>query len=367
MVTRLALRNFRNYPSLLVCPPPGMVVLTGENGTGKTNLLEAISLLSPGRGLRRAAIRDLDRDGSLPWHVSADLAGPLGPVRIETWRPPDLERRVAEVEGVAVRRQASLGEHASLAWLTPSQDRLLQDPPSARRRFLDRLVLTSAPEHGPRISAYERALRERSALLRGGGRDRVWLDVVERRMSEAGVAIAAARLETVAALNAQLERLETSFPRPILEVTGDSEGALSTIPAVEVEERMMAELRAGRAVDTVAGGASCGPHRSDLRLIDAETGASAQTCSTGRQKSLLVSVVLAQAMLSRDRLGSFPILLLDEISAHLDSRRRDALCVFLADLGIQAWLSGTDANAFRALAGRATFFHVNEGRLTAYD
>jgi DNA replication and repair protein RecF len=289
------------------------------------------------------------------------------PVRIETWRPPELDRRVASVEGVGVARQAKLAEHVGLAWLTPAQDRLLQDPPSARRRFLDRLVLTSAPEHAARTSAYERALRERSTLLRAGGRDRVWLDVIERRMSEAGVAIAAARLETVAALNAQLDRLDTSFPRPMLEVVGSCESALAEAPALEVEEQMMADLRRARAGDALAGGASCGPHRSDLDLIDAETGSPAQSCSTGRQKSLLVSIVLAQALLRRDRLGAFPILLLDEIAAHLDARRRDALFVFLASLGIQAWLSGTDAHAFHALAGRATFFLVNDGRLTAYD
>jgi DNA replication and repair protein RecF len=366
-VTRLALRNFRNYPSLLVCPPPGIVVLTGENGAGKTNVLEAISMLSPGRGLRRAAVRELDRDRLLAWHVSADLGGAIEPVRIETWRPPELDRRVASVEGVGVARQAKLAQHVGLAWLTPAQDRLLQDPPSARRRFLDRLVLTSAPEHAARTSAYERALRERSTLLRGGGRDRVWLDVIERRMSEAGVAIAAARVETVAALNAQLDRLDTPFPRPVLEVVGSCERALAEAPALEVEEQMMADLRLARAGDAQAGGASCGPHRSDLDLIDAETGSPAQSCSTGRQKSLLVSIVLAQALLRRDRLGAFPILLLDEIAAHLDARRRDALFVFLAGLGIQAWLSGTDAHAFHALAGRATFFLVNDGRLTAYD
>ncbi len=366
-ITRLALRDFRNYASLLVCPPSGIVVLSGDNGVGKTNILEAISMLSPGRGLRRAAVRDLDRDGMAPWHVSAELSGPNGSVDLATWRPPEMDRRAVEIEGVAARSQVALSEHTGVIWLTPAQDRLVQDPPSIRRRFLDRLVLSGSAGHAARVGLYERALRERSALLRARSRDRAWLDVVEHRMSEAGVAVAAARLEAVAGLNSQLERLRTPFPRPVLEVIGEIEQALLAKPAIDVEEQLGTDLRNARSADAVSGGASHGPHRSDLLLIDAEAGGSGQVGSTGRQKSLLVSIVIAEALLRRDRQGALPVLLLDEIAAHLDARRRDQLLELLDGLGVQAWLSGTDPDAFRALKGKAAFFHVNDGRLTTHD
>lgn len=370
-VRRLRLGEFRNYARLDVAVSPRPVVLVGENGAGKTNLLEAISLLAPGRGLRRARLPELARQGGGggPWRIEARVDGRDGPTDIATFAAEEGEqRRNVERDGAPARSQNELAEDLSLVWLTPAMDRLFLEGASARRRFLDRLVLGIDPGHAARASTYERLVRERSHLLRGGRHDAAWLRALERRIAEAGVAVAAARNELVRDLSGALAEVPPGFPRPVLAVEGDVESWLPGMPALEAEERLGAELAASRAADAQAGGALVGPHRSDLAATDGETGEPASRCSTGRQKALLVSVVLAQARLRRRRFGDLPILLLDEVAAHLDARRRAALLEALLDLGAQCWLTGTDAASFAPLpADRRHLLHVANGTLTQHD
>jgi DNA replication and repair protein RecF len=338
-------------------------VLVGENGAGKTNLLEAVSLLAPGRGLRRARLAELDREGGGPWRLEARVDGPLGLTDLASAPAEDGERRVVECRGAPLRSQNELADMLSLVWLTPAMDRLFLEGASGRRRFLDRLVLAIDPRHAARASTYERLLRERSHLLRLGRHDAAWLRALERKIAEAGVAIAAARNELVRDLKVALGQVSDVFPRPRLAVEGEVEGWLPAVPALEAEERFAALLAATRAADAETGGAAVGPHRSDLAVADDRTGEPAARCSTGRQKALLVSIVLAQAALRRRRFGDLPVLLLDEVAAHLDERRRAELLESLDGLGAQCWLTGTDAAFFAPLKGRAQLFHVSNGTL----
>lgn len=366
-VRRLALDDFRNYARLRLDAEPGPVVLHGENGAGKTNLLEAISLLAPGRGLRRARLTELDREGGGPWRVTGVVDGYDGPVELGTAHDPGSERRSVTADGQALRSQTALGEFVSLIWLTPSLDRLFSESPAARRRFLDRLVLAVDPAHARRVAAFERAMRERSQLLRAGSRDPAWLRAIERRMAEAAVAVTAARRQLVRDLDAMLVDQPYPFPRPRLGLRGELEGWLAAMPAVEAEQRVAEALGAGRAQDAESGGAAVGPHRSDLVAVDAFRGEPADRCSTGRQKAFLVSIVLAEARLRRARHGDLPILLLDEVTAHLDPRRRAELLDALVELGAQAWLTGTELQLFAPLRRRARFFHVVNGALTPHE
>ncbi|MEK0082924.1 DNA replication/repair protein RecF [Benzoatithermus flavus] len=367
-IRRLELENFRNYRQLRLELGASPVILHGENGAGKTNLLEAVSLLTPGRGLRRARLADLDREGgSGSWHIDSLVDGHAGPAEIATARDPEAERRTVEVDGQALRSQTGLGEFLSLVWLTPAMDRLFSEGASGRRRFLDRLVLAIDPEHATRVAAFERALRERSHLLRAGRRDPAWLAAIEQRMAESAVAVAAARRELVHDLDAALRDAPYPFPRPRLALEGEVESWLGTMPALEAEQRLVNALASSRAQDAETGGAAVGPHRSDLVASDAFRGEPAQRSSTGRQKAFLISIVLAEARLRQARHGDLPILLLDEVTAHLDPRRRAELLAALVDLGAQAWLTGTDAHLFAPLAKAAQMFHVVNGALTPHE
>lgn len=366
-VRRLELRDFRNYRHLMLEPGPGPIVLHGENGAGKTNLLEAVSLLTAGRGLRRAKLADIDRAGGGPWSLDAELDGQLGPIELATARDPDADRRSVTADGQALRSQTALGDHVSLLWLTPAMDRLFADGATGRRRFLDRLVLAIDPAHAARVASFERSLRERSHLLRGGQRDPAWLGAIERRIAEAGIAMAAARRELVRDLGIELAETRLLFPRPHLALVGDAETWLDSLPALAAEQRLAEALAQNRAVDAETGGAAVGPHRSDLVATDARHGDPAERCSTGRQKAFLISIVLAEAALRRRRHGDLPILLLDEVTAHLDPRRRAELLAALVELGAQSWLTGTEAGLFAPLRSAANFFHVVNGALTPHE
>lgn len=369
-VRRLELADFRNYPSLRLELEPGPVVLHGENGAGKTNLLEAVSLLAPGRGLRRARLADLDREdsGGGAWRLRALLDGHGGPVELGSAHDLGSERRGVAADGQPLRGQTALGEFVSLIWLTPSLDRLFSEAPAGRRRFLDRLVLAVDPAHAARVAAFERAARERSHLLRGGRHDPSWLAAIERRMAETAVAVTAARRELVRDLDATLATAPYPFPRPRLAVRGELEDWLAAMPALDAEQRTLDRLAAGRAQDALSGGASVGPHRGDLVATDAHRGEPAERCSTGRQKAFLISIVLAEARLRRARHGDLPILLLDEVTAHLDPRRRRELLEALVELGAQAWLTGTEPGLFAPLRGTAAqHFHVVNGALTFHE
>ena len=360
-MTRLSLTEFRCYQAARLDVDARPVVLSGPNGAGKTNLLEAISFLAPGRGLRRARLSDVDRRGGMRgWAIAATLVGPDGPTEIGTGRETSGERRVVKVEGEVVRSQAALAEYTTIVWLTPQMDGLFTGSAAARRRFLDRLVFGFDPAHAGRISAYENAMRQRARLLRDGRSDESWLGALEQTMAKRGVAIAAARREMVARLNRACAAGTGPFPKAALEAAGAVETWLGDGPAIAAEDRLKAELAAGRPEDAQSGGASVGPHRSDVRVTDLDTEAPAEQCSTGEQKALLIAIVLADARLRAAERGAAPLLLLDEVAAHLDADRREALFAEICDLGAQTWLTGTDAALFEGLAGEAQFVAVED-------
>lgn len=366
-VRRLELWDFRNYRHLVLDAGPGPVVLHGENGAGKTNLLEAVSMLTPGRGLRRARLGELDRIGGAPWRLYAEVDGHQGRVDLDTARDASAERRLVAADGQTLRSQNELGELVSMLWLTPAMDRLFTEGASGRRRFLDRLVLAIDPAHATRVAAFERSVRERSHLLRGGRHDATWLAAIERRIAEAGVAVAAARRTLVRDLDAELVGATHVFPRPRLALAGEVETWLESMPALAAEQRLAEALARERRSDALTGGAAVGPHRSDLVVTDSAGGEPAARCSTGRQKAFLISIVLAEAALRLRRHGDLPVLLLDEITAHLDARRRGELLESLVELGAQAWLTGTDAGLFSPLRKAARIFHVVNGALTPHE
>ncbi len=370
VVRRLILKDFRSYAHLRMQVDERPVVLTGANGAGKTNLLEAVSLLAPGRGLRRAQTRALDRlNGGGAWSIAARVQGAWGMGEIGTARSTDdgRERRVVRIDGVPASSQAALGERVSVLWLTPAMDRLFQDGSSERRRFLDRLVLANDPAHMGRVASYGQALRERRRLLRSDRPDRAWLDAIEARLAGTGVAIAAARRQTVRALTAVLRRDPGRFPRPELDLDGAVETWLSDLSALDAEQRFADMLAANRRRDALSGTTLVGPHRSDLVVRDRSSGMPAKDGSTGQQKALLVSICLAEARRRAGLQQQLPILLLDEVAAHLDAGRRWDLFEELTTLGTQAWLTGTDAGVFQPFGRRAQFFHVNSSELQPYD
>ena len=369
VVKRLILNNFRSYPSLRAEADARPVVLTGANGAGKTNLLEAVSLLAPGRGLRGARIRDLDRLDGGAWSIAAQVQSPLGVSEIGTARSMDdgRERRIVRINGVPASNQAALGDLVAVLWLTPAMDRLFQEGGSERRRFLDRLVLANDPAHVGRVTSYHQALKERSRLLRSGKPDPAWLDALEMRAVSSAIAIAAARRQTVRALSAVLATNPGRFPRPDIRLDGTVEAWLSDLSALDAEQRLAEALHVNRQKDAETGTTAIGPHRSDLIVHDGKSGMPARDCSTGQQKALLISICLAEARRRAGLNQGLPILLLDEVAAHLDPDRRRDLFDELAALGTQAWLTGTDAGVFQPFGQRAQYFTVNSSELQPYD
>jgi DNA replication and repair protein RecF len=385
-VTRLALTDFRCYRRLRLEAGAEPIVLTGPNGAGKTNLLEALSFLIPGRGLRRARLGEIDRrDDSLDsgphWAVAATVLTPAGAFEIGTAHEPaavrtinaDVSdsgasesgeardgRRIVRIDGRPSRGQASLARLVSMLWLTPDMDRLFLEGGSARRRFLDRLVYGFDPDHAGRVAAYDHAMRERTRLLRTESvpADQSWLTALEDRMAREGVAIAVVRRHLADRLTRAATLLDGPFPRPLVGVEGILENWLDGGPALLAEDRLRAALRSSRALDAGSGRASVGPHRSDLIVVHAEKAQAAAQCSTGEQKALLLSIILACARLKILDTGAPPVLLLDEVIAHLDATRRAALFGALVALGAQTWLTGTDEALFSPLSGTARFFRV---------
>ena len=370
-VRRLALTDYRCYARLRLEVDARSVVLTGPNGAGKTNLLEALSYLAPGRGLRGAKLAEADRLGAGPWAVSAVVATPAGERQIGTGPDPDargavavdddgrrMEKRIVRYDGQPGKGPSSLSEAISVLWLTPAMDRLFVEGASARRRFLDRLVFGLDPAHAGRISAYERAMRERARLLRHGGADPAWLGALEQTMAERAVAIGAARCDVAAQLNGAAAEGLGPFPTAEIAVAGAPEDWLGEAPALACEERLMAELAAARAQDAETGGSAVGPHRSDLVVHHAAKRMPAHLCSTGEQKALVVGIVIANARLQARLRGAAPLLLMDEVAAHFDEAHRRALFAEIQALGVQAWMTGTDAALFAPMGEQAQFFRV---------
>jgi len=356
VVRRLTLGDFRNYRQARLETDAHLVVLTGPNGAGKTNLLEALSLLAPGRGLRRARPREMVRRGAARWTVSARLDTAFGAVDIGAGLGEG-DRRVTHIDGAA-RRGAAGGPAA--VWLTPQMDRLFLDGASARRRFLDRLVLAVDSAHAGRVHAYETAMRQRLALLKAGAGDGDWLAALERSMAERGIAVAASRRDLVERLRKALAAAGGPFPKAQIALAGEVDAWLGEGPALTAEDRLAQALARGRSRDAETGRTGAGPHRSDLAVADAASGMPAAACSTGEQKALLIALVLASARLA----AAPPLLLLDDVAAYLDGDRRQALFDEIGRLGCQAWLTGADPGVFAPLAGRACRIGVADAVLT---
>lgn len=353
MLSRLTLSDFRNHEDALIVPRHSFVVLSGQNGAGKTNILEAVSLLAPGRGLRRAALAQMARQGG---RGSFGIAGQVDGVTIGTGTMTDApDRRQVRIGGVASAASA-LAEHLSVIWLTPAMDRLFMEAAGGRRRFLDRLTLALHTGHATHSTRYEAAMRARNKLLADKSRpwDEQWLLALEAQMAEHGEALSQARSALVAALNAALaDAPDGPFARPMLGLEAPDE---------EDARALVDRLREGRRRDAAAGRTLSGPHRVDMAVTHIAKGQAAGLCSTGEQKAMLLSILLAHAALVREVSGHPPILLLDEVAAHLDPGRRTALFERLAATGSQIWMTGTEPELFAGL-GEATRLHVEEGQI----
>ena len=391
-IHRLVLTDFRNHAASRVGigAEARLVALTGPNGAGKTNVLEALSLLAPGRGLRRAPFADMARQGGAGgWAVAVRLAGMEGEAAIGmAWRPAadsGAEREAAadgsapgsgateasreiRIDGRPMRGPGQLAAHLRVAWLTPAMDRLFTGPAGDRRRFFDRLAAALNPDHATQAAQLERLLRQRNRLLEAGEADPRWLDAVEAQLAAAAVAVAAGRLALLAALEAAMKVVKSGdfpFPSAHLRLEGWIEERLLEMPAVAVEDAYRDRLAAMRRRDAAAGRTLEGAHRTDVLVTHAEKGQPARLCSTGEQKALLLALVLAHAAAVRDACGgAAPLLLLDEVAAHLDAERRRRLLAALARLGSQVWMTGTDAALFAGTAEEVAHFHVEDGRIT---
>ena len=376
-LVRLTLTRFRSYAAARLVCDARPVVLTGPNGAGKTNLLEAISFLSPGRGLRRAQLAEVEQRAAgtataagsdwsqSGWAVNAVLQGPNGEVEIGTGREADgdADQRAIRINGQRVKSQAALAEHVAMVWLTPQMDRLFLEGASGRRRFLDRLVFAFDPGHAGRLNRYERALRERARLLQEPSPDPAWLDTLEDQMATTGVAVAAARQALVGRLASAAAQAADNFPVPGLAVAGIPEDLLAGGPALDAEEALRRALGSGRGADARTGGAAAGPHRSDFKVTHLAKQMPAELGSTGEQKALLVAIVLAHARLLAAETGRVPLLLLDEVAAHLDEGRRASLFEAILGTGAQAWMTGTDGQFFTPLGNRASHFRIADSRV----
>ena len=369
-VRRLTLHNFRNYHAASLEAGARTVVLVGPNGAGKTNLIEAISFLAPGRGLRRATLNEVafnEGDGS--WAVAAEIEGALGLATLGTGierlsEDDAATQRKCRIDREPVPSAAAFADHLRVVWLVPAMDTLFAGEPAQRRRFLDRLVLAVDAEHAARVNALERSLRSRNRLLEEPHPDAHWLDAVEHETAELAIAVAGLRAETVRRLDGVLaSRKDSPFPPAEIALDGWLEQLIHLHPASEIEARYRAVLRDNRGRDAAAGRTLDGPHLTDLKVVYAAKAIAAVEASTGEQKALLISLVLAHARLLCEMTGVAPVLLLDEVVAHLDPSRRAALHGELTELGAQVWMTGADPALFDGMTTNAAVVEVRSGRL----
>ncbi|GAA6201398.1 DNA replication/repair protein RecF [Aquicoccus sp. SU-CL01552] len=350
-LTELTLSHFRSHRTARIAGDGRPVAIYGPNGAGKTNILEAVSLFSPGRGLRRASAGEMARrPESLGWKLTGRLRAGGRPHEIETWSESGAARQV-RIDGKPAT-QIDLGRLSRVVWLIPAMDRLWTEGADGRRRFLDRLVMSFDPAHAEASLAYEKAMRDRNRLLRDQVRDAAWYGALEAQMARAGIAIHQARAAALERLTTAQAEAETGFPVAELALV-QAEGEMP-----QSEEALRAALAGSRPRDLAAGRTLVGTHRADLDAIYAAKGVAARDCSTGEQKALLVSLILANARALAARDGDAPILLLDEVAAHLDAGRRAALFDEICALGAQAWMTGTGPELFAELGERAQYLEV---------
>lgn len=370
-ITALTLENFRNYAALSLQVSPHPVVLTGHNGAGKTNILEAISLLSPGRGMRGAKLRDMDSalGHGAPWVVAAQVTTSGTPSCIGMGRDGEAasEKRILKIDGEKVTRHAALAERVCVQWLTPSMDQVFMEGGTARRKLLDRMAFGFEPEHATRVTQYEAATRERNRLLTDRHRaDPYWISVLEQQMAEHAVAITLARLNIIHRLSNHLAEPIAGFPRAEVALHGTIESWLGEgMSALDAESKLAARLAELRHIDGAAGRATEGSHRSHFHIIHREKNLSVERCSTGEQKAVLLSLILAAARARTAWCGVGPILLLDEVVAHLDVDKRGQLFDLIQSSRIQAWMTGTDAADFQGLGADCTHLEITGGTVQA--
>jgi DNA replication and repair protein RecF len=379
MVNCLTLTNFRCYSNQRLEVDGRSVILTGANGAGKTNLLEALSFLVPGRGMRRSKLSDVGRRSSegvglgAQWAVSAKVA--MGDRNMEIGTGCEMsslfdnhgrgyDKRVIKIDGAIIKNQSELGHYISAQWLTPQMDRLFLEGSSGRRRFLDQLIYCIDPEHASPVAAYDRSVRSRNKLLREGTVHHAWLSSIEESIARHGVAISVRRLDVVKRLQAVCQKSNGAFPGSTIYMVGQVEKWLLEEPALVIEDRLRAELRASRQRDADSGSTSVGPHRSDFRVCHGDTGMDAEICSTGEQKALLIGIILAIAKLQTLERGCTPLLLLDEIAAHLDNTRLLSLFELILEMGAQAWITGTDSKIFSPLGEAVQRFTIENAEFS---
>jgi DNA replication and repair protein RecF len=367
-VRRLVLSDFRNYPTLDLAVDVPMVALVGENGVGKTNILEALSLFSPGRGLRRADFGEIIRQGAAHgFAASAEIDGALGSVQLGSGYEPGADGgRRCRIDREPVGSATAFADHCRIIWLTPDNDGLFRGPAGDRRRFLDRLVLAVDSSHGTRVNALDKALRSRNRLLEEAKPDTQWLDAVEREVAETAIAVAAARQETVDRLRSVIDAEhdpDSPFPFALLSLEGDLEKVLDNATALAAEDWYRQTLRDNRWRDQAAGRTLVGPNTSDLVVRHGPKDMPAESSSTGEQKALLIGLILAHARLVQQMSGMAPLVLLDEVAAHLDPRRREALYQRLAGIGGQVWMTGTDRSLFDTMPTGTRVLTVQHGQV----
>ncbi|MTI44697.1 DNA replication and repair protein RecF [Roseibium hamelinense] len=365
LITRLTLSDFRNYRHLDIQFSARLSAFVGDNGAGKTNVLEAISFLTAGRGIRRAGLSDIARHaGSGGWSVAARLAGEFLETRIGTGFTPGEAGRKVRIDGADARSTEALLDHVRALWLVPSMDGLFLGPGSDRRRFLDRLTLSLDPAHGRRVGDFEKALRNRNKVLEQGAPD-AYANAVETQVAELGTAVSLARRETTALLTSALSaqsKIANAFPSADVVLAGEFETEFEGAAASDIEDAYRTALQTTRRRDQAAGRTLFGPHLSDLKVHHREKQMPASKCSTGEQKALLIGLILGHAGLTKSMTGSPPVLLLDEVAAHLDPNRREALFEKLHAMGGQVFMTGTDAGLFEALPASGEIFSIDNSR-----
>jgi DNA replication and repair protein RecF len=378
-ILKLNLSYFRNYINLNLQPDvqSNIIVITGPNGSGKTNILEAISLLSPGRGIRGCKLFDMQcnlNNSTNYWYLDSQIDGFYGPMRVETWldkhenivNDENKSKRCIKINDNNVKNQAELTKLLSISWITPQMDQVFISSSSIRRKFLDRIVLNFEVNHAKHLMAYEHSMKERARLLKNKNYDMAWLSALENNMAQMAILIATSRVQITEYIQEVMLEINHPFPKARISVLGDIELKVHKVPAVQLEDEYKDVLRKNRNIDAATGRTNAGIHKSDLVVYYITKNLPADKCSTGEQKSLLLSIFLAEIFAQIKWRGQTPILLLDEVLAHLDEERRDILCQIIKDIKAQTWITGTDNDIFVPIKDESQFFGIKNSQLISY-